>query len=507
MGNSRDKAAYQRVITALKRQRKGVTVADVVAKTALPLEQVRELVPQAVDEYAARLEVTESGEIRYSFPRGFTSRYRGFRVGVERVWAKFSGGLKVFGTWAFKVWIMVMLVGYFVLFMLIALGALLLSMAASSSNSNNRSSSNRGGGLGGMYMASSIMNLIIRIWFYSELTKSMDRRYYGSRRPERPKGRPLYKAIFSFVLGDGDPNPDWAAREKQAVIAYIQAHRGVISLPEFMAITGWGPGKAEREIIACCAEFGGLPEATEEGTVVYRFDPLLLGADKKDRSFPGFSAPIKALFGFSSNTGKMNTWFSLINGVNLAFGSYFLYFALNFDSLLGDIFLRGIPAEVLPAGSYVFAYVYHVIDQFMGIDPLPLITAGLGIVPLAFSALFWLIPALRSRGIHKKNEEIKLENLRKLGFARVWETPLTVTSDTLDAAAPECRPKNMAAAQDRLIKEIGSYAIPDVAIDDRGKTVYAFRELEREKEALEHYRAAVNSAASDLGETVFDSDA
>ncbi|WP_010263213.1 hypothetical protein [Treponema primitia] len=496
MGQIKDREAYTKVTEAFKRQQGGVTVADIVAKTALPLNTVRELVPRAADEYSARLQVTESGEILYSFPRGFTSKYRGFKAGFSRFMEKFGKALKIAAEFVFKIWIMVMLVGYFVLFMVIALGSLVISVAAS--NSNNRSSNRSGGGIGGMYFASSIFNMIIRIWFYSELTKSMDRRYgYGRSVQARPKGRPLYKAIFSFVFGDGDPNADWPRREKQAVIAYIQANRGVISLPEFMTLTGNSPAEAEERITGYCAEFGGLPEASDDGTVVYRFDELLLRVDKKDRSFNDFSAPIKRLFSFSSNTKKMNGWFGVINAVNLLFGGYFLINAFNSGAIVTQAHFD--------AASYLYGFTYILFSQIAA-NPLAVISIGLGVVPLVFSLLFWLIPGLRYLGMKGTNETIKLENLRKSGYRQIWDTPLAVRPADIAPKAEECRPKNMAAAQDRVIKEIGSYAVPDVTIGPAGETVYTFKELEREKNALKKYRSEIKPDASALGKTVFDSE-
>ncbi|MDR3160644.1 MAG: hypothetical protein LBU28_03415 [Spirochaetaceae bacterium] len=490
----KDKAAYGKVITAFRRQQRGATIADITARTALPLEQVRELVAAAADEYRARLEVTESGEILYSFPQGFVSKYRGFRRRVGRAWEKLQKGLKIAGTLIFKVWIMVMLIGYFALFMLIALATLVVSVAAGSSNSSNRSS-RRDNGMGGLFLATHIFDLIIRIWFYSELTKSLDGAYYGKGRA-KPKGRPLHKAIFSFVFGDGDPNGDWSTREKQSLIAYIQAHQGVISLPEFMALTGLPPDKADQGILGCCAEFGGLPEATEEGTVVYRFDPLLLRADRQDRSFPGFSAIIRRLKPFSSNPKKMNVWFAVINGVNLVFGGYFFFNALNMGAQVSN--------ATVSLATYLYAVAYTLLRGFMA-DPLPVLTIGLGIVPLIFSVLFWLVPGLRFLRLKKDNEEVKLENLRKLGYGRIWDAPLTVTAGSLGSDIPECRPGNMAAAADRIIRDLGAYAVPEVGMDDRGGTVYAFTELAREKAALEKYRASLNRRAASLGKTVFDS--
>jgi hypothetical protein len=109
--------------------------------------------------------------------------------------------------------------------------------------------------------------------------------------------------------------------------------------------------------------------------------------------------------------------------------------------------------------------------------------------------------------MQKTNETIKLENLRKDAYRRIWDLPLSVKPGDIAPRAAECRPKNMAAAQNRVITELGAYAAPDVALDAGGETVYAFKELEREKEALIKYRAGINPEASTLGKTVFDSEA
>jgi hypothetical protein len=493
----KDRAAYRRVIAAFKKERAGITVADVAARTGLPLGTARELVPRAADEFNGRLEVTESAEIRYSFPRGFTSRYRGFRPALGRFLEKAGGIAKTAGVFLFKGWIMVMLVGYFALFMLIALGAVLLSMAAQSRDSNGRS---RGNGLGGLYLGTRIFDLIIRLWFYSELTRSLDGR---PRRASGKKKAPLHRAIFSFVFGDGDPNRGWEETEKKALIAYLQSHRGVISLAEYMVITGRPPLEAEGALMAFCAEFNGSPEATEEGTVVYRFDELLLRADRRNRSFEGASAPLKRLKTFSQNDPKANRWFALINGVNLVFGAYFLWHALS----------TGLPPPVPPgavsSAPLIYTFALNLVYQFTGQNPLPLVAVGLGIVPLAFSLFFWLIPALRALFQRGENEGLKNENYRKLGYGRIWSFPGAVKAGDLGGGPlgdrPECRPQNPAAAADRVLKDMGAIAVPEVSIDPAGSTVYSFTELEREKAALEKYRSGIDPAASALGKTIFDS--
>jgi hypothetical protein len=478
-----DKAAYRTLVSALKRQHRG-TVADMAAKTALPLQNIRDLIPRAADEYNARLEVSESGEILYSFPRGFKSRYRGFGPSFSRFAEKALAAVNAFFSAAFMVWIMVMLVGYFVLFILIVLAAIVFVVAASASSKNRDSRDRRNsGGLENAYVLSRMLNMIFRFWFYKSLLDPGYPRNSGYRRDSGRSGkqdeRPLYKKIFSFVFGDGDPNKDWAEKEAMGVIDYLRKKNGVISLPEFVILTGLDVQTAEREILSYCVKYAGMPEATEDGTVVYRFDSLLLASEKNASSRN--TVLLKNPWQFSANKDTTNTAFVLINLVNLAFGGYFLYFFLN-------------PAA--SSFSYLFRFVYSFLVT-ADISPFLPVFVGLGVVPILFSLFFWIVPAVRKALIKKKNAAIGVENRRKQGFAAVWDSPLKVTEDLFQN--PE--------EADRLIKEIGSYSVPDVVIDDRGKTVYSFKELNEEKKALEKYREKTDKNRGDLGGIVFDSGA
>ena len=51
---------------------------------------------------------------------------------------------------------------------------------------------------------------------------------------------------------------------------------------------------------------------------------------------------------------------------------------------------------------------------------------------------------------------------------------------------------------------MGVIANPEVIMDSGGKTTYSFKELDREKKALEQYRAGIDAGRSRLGDTVFD---
>ena len=475
-----DRRAYKTLTGVLKKTRGGLTVADMAAKTALPLAAVQELIPAAADEYGARLEVTESGEILYSFPNGFTSRYRGLGPSLRRFTEKTLDALTRFLRAAFKVWIMVMLIGYFALFVLITLAALLFFMAASAS-SNDRNNRRNSDSFGGAIFFSRMMDMVFRFWFYSRLTRPDGgyRRSGGYSRSRDGDERPMYQKVFSFVFGGDDPNGDWERRETTEVIAYLKSRRGVMSLPEFMILTGLDPQKADKEILTWCAKYGGMPEATDDGTVVYRFDPMLLSAERS-KTEAGRAALFKKPWSFSANKQTTNTAFAVINGANLVFGAYFLYFILNPVSPL--------TGQHVP-GSFLFAFVCHLLAG-AGINPVLPVAIGLGIVPVLFSLFFWIIPAVRAAGLNKKNASIDLENRRKKCFGAIWDKPLEVSG-----------------IDERLVMEIGAYSVPDVSVDSRGATIYAFNGLDREKKALEHYRSAIDAGKSELGAVVFDSGA
>jgi hypothetical protein len=345
-------------------------------------------------------------------------------------------------------------------------------------------------------MVSGLFNMIIRIWFYSELTRSYDSGY--RRAPDRggPKGRPLHKAIFSFVFGDGDPDAGWAEKEKKAFIAYAQDHQGVVSLPELMILTALPPEQAESRITGLCAEFGGSPEATGEGTVVYRFDKLLLRSDQTAKSAGRIPLLFKKLRSFSANPGNMNFWFALLNGINLLFGGYFLY---------NSFAIGALPLPVTPGNGYIYRVAYHLIST-VSANPLGIIGTGLGLVPFVFSLLFWLIPALRKGALKRSNERIKQENFRKFCFSRIWSSPGLVKPGELTPPEKEAIPADLPGSRDKAIRQMGSYAVPEVSVEADGET-YAFPDLEREKTALEDYRSGINPADSALGKTIFDSGA
>jgi hypothetical protein len=490
-----------RLLDAFRDRRGEATSADLVALTGLPKVQVETEVKAVSDEYGGRLRVTESGEILYSFPSGMRSRYRGFGPSLKRFWKAFKKTAMTVGTYLFKAWIVVMLVGYFLLFIALAIVAMLASVAISASGKGNRNDRRGGsGGLGGFFVVSRLFDAIVRIWLYSELFKDPRQREIEARGrfERRRERRPLYKAVFSFVFGDGDPNASWDEVEKKTVVAFLQTNKGIITLPEFMAITGLPPIKAEERINRYLYEFEGSPEVTEGGAIYFSFPGLLRRKDSIDRTH-GFSIPMKRIAAFSSNPGKANLWFSLINGANVLFGSYFLYEAM---AVGNGILMQSAKGPVLRGGfDFLYSMTAYLLYRFLGLtDPASLLAPALGIVPIAFSVLFFAIPAIRRARLAASNEALRFENLRRIAYRAAIDTPEGLKPEAVVAAEDAARPKDPRSAEKALL-ELAAWSRAEPGADGS----YSFAELARIGSEVAKARSAVKLSDFELGGAVFDS--
>jgi hypothetical protein len=476
--------SYKKIVNSLKRRKKGSTAADICASTALPLYTVNELLPKAADEYSGHLRVTQSGEILYYFPNGFASRFHGFGASLRKITDKTTAFVKSSLVFLFKVWIMVMLIGYFILFIALALATVFIQIAAKSNKD-----SGRGGGIN-----FSAFDLLWRIWFYQQLTRPRNNYPGNIKWQDKEKKRPMHKAIFSFVFGEDDPNKSFDEQIDKAIISFLQANRGVISLAEYMAFTGENSLDAEKSILSFCSKFDGSPEVTEEGTIVYRFEEILLRSDTNKNS--ELIPPIKRLKIFSGNSKTMNGLFIAINAVNLLFGSYFFYQSFAAGQMIHDF----INETAYSLYGYTHYFLHFIINE-----PHNFIRIVLGLVPLLFSLFFWIIPAVRNFLEKKENEDIKLLNFKRFSFSKIWSSPLNIDINNIQTSILECRPKDIAAASDRVIKDIGVISSPEIFIAESGKTIYSFNKLEKEKITLEKYRSGIDTSRLQLGDTVFDS--
>ena len=480
------------LVNGFKRRNAESTIADLAGMTGLPLFQIEAELPAVSDEFGARLKVTDKGEILYSFPDGMKSRFTGFIPRARRFFRSAKRVAMIVAKSLFKVWIMGMLVGYFVLFLALALFAMLASIAMQQGG-NGRSSSRRGGGLGGIWLTGRLFDSLIRIWFYSELFKTSEQR--SARSSFRKERHPLHKAVFSHVFGDGEPNQNWAEIEKKAVIAFLQTHKGVMTLPEFMAITGQDPLDAETSIHRYLLEFEGLPEVSADGTLYFSF-PKLLSRLGTTPEILATSIPLKKTWKFSSNAVKADTTFRLVNIFNVIFGGYFLVNAIT----VGAAFYVQTAKGIALRGGFPFLYsATGYLFQLLGSEnPVPGIFLGLGITPVVFSTLFFAIPIVRSIRQNKMNEAIKNENLRRIVYRTILGTKGSFNPDGVAVSIEDAKPRTPKAIQ-KIADRLAAWSRAEPV-----QSGYDYKDIVRGQEDIETLRSTIDTNQFSTGSTVFD---
>ena len=477
------------LVRVLKRKKNESTIADLISASGLPKYQVEETIKVVSNEYRGHLKVTESGELVYYFPNGMRNQEKGFIPGLKTFFKGFGAVLKRILTFLFKIWIMVMLVGYFILFLVILIAAVLATLAISFSGKGK----SRGSKGGLFYLVIKLFELFARIWFYGQILK-------GPR--TKKKGRPLHQAVFAFIFGEPDPNAEWEQEERKYVISYIQSHKGVVTLEELMALTGKNTAEANLLINRYLLEFEGEPRVTDQGSIYYFFPELLrTSTSLTTRVSVSLRNPKKkVLVPFNFNAKKKNGWIAFFNGFNLAFGSYFLYYATSAPNLMMEVIRNKIVID--------FALVYRFLNTFLTdvvANPPALIALVLGIIPLVFSFFFYFVPFMRNLGRKKGNQEIKKENLRKKIYTYIHENPMGVDPKGIQAQEENETPKNGEKFKEKVIKQFVGEKFGDVEAVADNVYIYKLPELQRQKEDIQAFRNSINLSDYAVGETVFDS--
>jgi hypothetical protein len=488
------------LVKVLKKQKNESTIADLISSTGLPKYQVEQTIKIVSNEYRGHLKATESGELLYYFPYGMQNQVKGFIPGLKRF---LSGFFDIAGkvlAFLFKVWIMVMLVGYFVLFLAILIAAVVAAIALSFAG--NKDSRDRGGSKGGMFfLVIRLFDLFIHLWFYGQLMKGPD----AARQKKR--GRAMHKAVFAFVFGEPDASETWNTEEKKYVISYIQGKKGVITIEELMAITGKDFDSAQSIINRYMLEFEGEPNVTENGSIVFSFPELMKTAEQTNRSVPLENPNKKAIVPFNKNEKKMNGWIAFFNGANILFGSYFLYF-YTVDPTMTLLEPIGNRMRAVIDPGLLFRFMNWVLTDFAGMlvaNSSSLIMIALGIVPLVFSIFFYIIPLMRNLQRNGKNEEIKKENLRKRIYNKIFENRGSINPAAVSSLAEVEKPKNPGRFTEDVVKQFAAMKHGEVEEAGAGKFVYTFPDFKYELDDVEKYRQTVDLSKFRVGKTVFDS--
>ena len=366
------------LLHALRRLRGRATLGDVVSATGMPQEEAESALKKLLESRRGHLEVSDSGELLYSFDPKLISRdQEPLWVRFKRVaWAAFKVG--------FKVWTAAMLVVYFVIFVVLVIAAM----------TANRDG-DRNGGFGGRRGGFGLGDFFLMHWLLGGSGWGRGSLYYGDRHARHlPKEArpPFYKKVFAFVFGPEEPRPTQAQKDRTA-LQLVRARKGVLTTAELVEHTALPLDEADEEMGRLTGAYGGDPQVSEEGEVVYAFPSLMTSAHGKVRAREPKPAWLRLEYPkkLTGNSGVSNAIIGGMNGFNLAAGG-----------------VIGLAPAFAPAATGAVA------GTAAGVLVDPLFFWGLGVVPVAFSTLFFAIPALRSFTLARENRERRRRNVRRL---------------------------------------------------------------------------------------------
>jgi hypothetical protein len=472
--------------------RSPMTVADAAAKTGLPLRDAENGLKWLSTEYRGQLRVTSEGQLVHLFPTGFTKPWEG-RDARRRV-AR-AVGRAVMGALRFivRAWVTVVLLAYAAIFV-----ALLIGMTfARQGNDNN---SRRNEGLPGGALAYAFFRVIGDALFWTFHPWSPFSVYYGSgmwqpayagggaysaRRVPRAGSEPkvpLYERVNRFFFGPPPP-PEDPLENERLVVAAIRVGKGRIGLADVMRVTGLPRDQADPLMAKLMLDYDGDVDVSEDGGIVYRFAAMRKTAqDAVDREPPPAWTRSKPLPPLTGNSPGANFAIAALNGFNLMMGVWAIENGMTLER------------------------VAHLFDRV----PHPIVDTGvpiaLGVVPLVFSALLFLLPIGRalarpSRARAATEEKGRLAVLREVLERVRGKKPVT------DGAVADAwhRATGQPPDEKRLNRELVALG-GDVDIQPSGETRWRFADLETEAAAVQAERDAAAEEEARLGEVVFATD-
>ncbi len=450
------------------------TIQDLAGQTGLSTFDSKRGVETLMKKYSCRMLVTDRGELIYDFG-GFVRR--GSKTLRERVNEIAALLWKAF-TYFFKVWIMVMLVGYFAVFVI-----LLLVIAVATLFGGDRDRE--------FNMNSGVFLIVIRVlseFFFwrtitDDLTYKRDRHGYRYRQykpvtsdlfksKKRGKTKKFIISVFDYVFGPhrAEIHPLENQRE---VATYIRENKGLITMEEVRALAGWKGKQADEFFTEMISNFDGEIKVSDKGVIYGEFTDFLSGKHKeKSTDIVFYWDEFEPEYQLNGNSTERNL---IITGMNL------FVLVMSFGVLSDRLQIAGESAQ-----SFQFFF---------------------GIIPFVYSSLFFLIPLVRSLINGMREKQHHLNNVRKRLMKEIYQDTSTKMSLVSMEQALNSSREITDKVDQKSIKQIMSDEIHDwkgeLLVDDDAALVYDFTLLRESQADIKRLRGERQSSVT-TGQTVFD---
>jgi hypothetical protein len=388
-----------------------VTVGDVAAKAGLDVNFAQRELLTLASEAGGNLQVAESGDIAYLFPKNFRDilRNKFLRLQLQEWWQKI---------WRVLFYLIRISFGI-VLVASILLIFVAITILLSSSSDNNGGGGGEGGGGGGgrgggFFFFPYFWNDLIWIFYWNH-----DEPYYQQRSRltgQKPQ-MSFLEAVFSFIFGDGNPNHNLEERKWSDIATAIRNNRGAVVAEQIAPyLDNLGQGYAreyEEYMLPALARFDGRPEVSPQGQIVYHFPQLQTTATERN------SEPVAAYL-------RELLWrFS-----NASSGQIMLAAGLGAVNLVGALVLGNLLAKSAIASGFI--------GFISAIYPMMLIY-GIGFLAIPLIRYFWIQwknSRIEARNQERQQRAMLLNQpdanlLQKLAYAREFAAENVLTGEDL----------------------------------------------------------------------------
>ena len=362
-----------------------VTVGDIATQSGLDIKIVQpELIKLAADTNGT-LQVADTGDIAYVFPQNFRnllqSKYWRLR------WQKWLNKIWQIIFYLIRISFGIILVSSIII-MLLAIVVIIIAVSTSGRSDDNNNGGSRGGGL---FFFPNFWFTPDLFWIFTpDYQQRRYQRHLGSREEKENKLNFL-ESIYSFLFGDGNPNPQLEERRWQNVAGVIKNNQGAIIAeqvsPYLDNITSYNE-RDEDYVLPVLTRFNGYPEVSEQGEIVYYFPELQVSAEAKDDfAINPYLQENPWQFSLASSGQKIFAIF--LGGINFVL-------ALMLGSLLT-------PEVTQQMGGFI-----TFVDSIYGL----LIAYAVGYLAIPLIRYFWL---------QRRNRKIEIRNEKRRERANILE--------------------------------------------------------------------------------------
>lgn len=470
-----------------------LTVADAATQSGLPLRDAESGLTWLSSEYRGQLRVTADGDLVHVFPTRFRKPWI-VKDAPRRAFDALGRGIMAGLRFVVRAWVSVVLVAYAAAFL-----ALLLAMTFAQQNGDSR---DRRDGLPGGALVYGLLRVVgdALFWTFHPWSPFAVGMGYGGGwvdpygvqsmrgRPApraREPGVPVYERVNRFFFGPSHPPAD-PMEKQRLLLAAIRAGKGRIGLVDVMRVTGLPRQEADPMMARLMLDYEGDVDVSEDGGIFYRFEKIRrTAADDPTASVrepPGAWTRAQPVAPLTGNTTGTNLAIGALNAFNLLMGAWSIEHGMTVERV-----------------THLFDRVPYVLTD----TGTPIV---LGLVPLVFSALLFLLPLGRAL-VRPARVRAAVAEKGRLAVLREITDRVRAKKPVTDAALGQAWKTATGEEPPRLRIDREAVALGgDVAIDESGKTRWRFVDLETEAAAVEAEREAASDAEAQLGEVVFATD-